>query len=96
LAEEHERLANDVVEREWRLFGHAPRCHAANAGDDVGRPPCIGDHAHYEFPRLADIGRRASQPAQAGFTARGNRCQRLIDLMGDRGSELASIEMRAA
>ena len=89
VTEEQQRLADDVVERQQRLLGHAPGRHGTNAANDFGCPPRIGDHALCEFPHLVDIGRGSSQPAQAGFTARGDRRKRLIDLVGDGGGELA-------
>ncbi len=62
--------------------------HHANAGDDLGGAAAVGDDARESGTRLIDIRRCTGEPAQASLSVGGDRRQRLVDLMHDRGCHL--------
>ena len=89
VAQEDQRLPDQLVERKQRVLGDARGGHGTNTGYDRRGPPRIGHHPFREIPHLSDVGRRPIQPTQACFTAGRDRGKRLIDLVGNGGGEFA-------
>src|SRR5262249_42180214 len=60
----------------------------ANPLDDLARATAVADHPQERVARLVQIGDVAVEETQARLSVRGNRCQRLVDFVCDRCSNL--------
>ena len=70
-----------------------PRRHLVDEGpdaaDDVAGALAVLDDTAEGGANLVEIGRLGAQPAQGGLRVGNRRGDRLVDLMGDRGRQLA-------
>ena len=82
-------LADQFVERDQGLLRCLANCHGANPGDDLGCAPCPGDYTFHRFAYFGEIRFGATEPMQSHFCVHRNGGERLIELMGDRGSQLS-------
>ena len=82
-AKELNRFPNDLA----KIDRIAPRIlmgsHVPDPCDDVAGPTDIGDDPTSQGPYFADVRRFPVEPSQACLSIRRDRCQRLIDLVGD-------------
>ena len=87
--EKHKSSINEFVKRRERMFGRSPNRHPANAADNVCGTTCIGNDARVRFAHLRYVGHRPVESAQPGFAIRSDSGERLVQLVGNRGSQLA-------
>src|SRR5262245_19779494 len=80
------RLRSDPTQR--ITFCAGPRLKRAYPLDDFARSTAVADHAQERAARLVEVGDFAVEETQARLSVRGDRCQRLIDFMRDRCSNL--------
>ena len=88
-AGERQHFLDGVVEVELRQLRPGFHGERPQAVDHVARAVGILHDARDRLPRRIKIGRVPAQPAQAGIAAGGDGGQRLVDLMRDRGGQLA-------
>ena len=90
LATDQQRhVVDDVDQRDGSVVGIGLARQGAQAAHDLAGALAVLDHVLDRAARLAEVGDLARQPAQAGLAVGDDGGQRLVDLMGDRGRELA-------
>ena len=88
-ADQQRHVVHDVGQGDRHIGRIALARQGAQPAHDLAGALAVLDHVLDRAARLADVGHGAPEPAQAGLAVGDDGGQRLVDLMGDRGGELA-------